>query len=139
MSGTASAGFLMKVLAGRASWHPGLIKGAINRDAFATNVRKLLVPELQPRTGVIVGNLSTHRNTEADKAMREAGCRFRFLPAPSPDLNPIEQTSGKLKARLRRVKVRSFSQRFSAIGEICEMFSPQECWNDLDAAGPVST
>jgi len=83
-------------------------------------------------------NLSTHHNTEARKAMREAGCWFLFLPPYSPDLNPIEQAFSKLKAHLRRIGARSFSQLFTAIGEICEMFSPQECWNYLHAAGYVS-
>lgn len=71
--------------------------------------------------------------------MREAGCWFLFLPPYSPDLNPIEQAFSKLKAHLRRIGARSFTQLFTAIGEICEMFSPQECWNYLRAAGYVST
>ena len=85
-----------------------------------------------------MGGLPTHHNTEARKAMREAGCWFLFLPPYSPDLNPIEQAFSKLKAHLRRIGARSFSQLFTAIGEICEMFSPQECWNYLHAAGYVS-
>ncbi len=118
---------------------PWVIKGAMDGDAFAAYVRKVLVPELQSGTCVILDNLSTHHNTEADKAMREAGCWFLFLPPYSPDLNPIEQAFSKLKAHLRRIGARSFSQLFNAIGEICEMFSPQECWNYLHAAGYVST
>jgi transposase len=71
--------------------------------------------------------------------MREAGCWFLFLPHYSPALNPIEQAFSKLKAHLRRIGARSFSQLFNAIGEICEMFSREECWNYLLAAGYVST
>ena len=52
--------------------------------------------------------------------MREAGCWFLFLPPYSPDLNPIEQAFSKLKAHLRRIGARSFSQLFTAIDEICE-------------------
>ena len=118
---------------------PWVIKGAIDEDAFAAYVQKVQVPELQPGTCVNLDNLSTHHNTEADKAMRKAGCWFLFLPPYSPDLNPIEQAFSKLKAHLRRIGARSFSQLFTAIGEICEMFSPQECWNYLHAAGYVST
>jgi transposase len=118
---------------------PWVIKGAMDGEAFAAYVQKVLVPELLPGTCVILDNLSTHHNTEARKAMREAGCWFLFLPPYSPDLNPIEQAFSKLKAHLRRIGARSFSQLFTAIGEICEMFSPQECWNYLHAAGYVST
>ncbi|MBS3980988.1 MAG: transposase [Rhodobacteraceae bacterium] len=71
--------------------------------------------------------------------MRETGRWFLFLPPYSPDLNPIEQAFSKLKAHLRLIGARSFSQRFTAIGEIFEMFSPQECWNYLHATGYAST
>ena len=71
--------------------------------------------------------------------MPETGRWFLFLPPYSPDLNPIEQAFSKLKAHLRRIGARSFTQLFNAIGEICDMFSPQECWNYLLAAGYVST
>jgi transposase len=117
---------------------PWVIKGAMDGEAFAAYVQKVLVPELQPGTCVILDNLSTHHNTEAGKAIRDAGCWFLFLPPYSPDLNPIEQAFSKLKAHLRRIGARSFSQLFTAIGEICEMFSQQECWNFLRAAGYVS-
>jgi transposase len=117
---------------------PWVIKGAMDGEAFAAYVQKVLVPELQPGTCVILDNLSTHHNTEAGKAIRDAGCWFLFLPPYSPDLNPIEQAFSKLKAHLRRIGARSFSQLFTTIGEICEMFSQQECWNFLRAAGYVS-
>lgn len=117
---------------------PWVINGAMDGDAFATYVQKVLVPELQPGTCVILDNLSTHHNTEARKAMREAGCWFLFLPPYSPDLNPIKQAFSKLKAHLRRIGARSFTQLFKAIGQICEMFSQKECWNYFHAAGYVS-
>lgn len=117
---------------------PWVIKGAMDGDAFAAYVNKVLAPELQPGTCVILDKLANDHNTEARKAIREAGCWFLFLPPYSPDLNPIEPAFSKLKAHLRRIGDRSFTQLFKAIGEICEMFSPQECWNYLHAAGYVS-
>ena len=39
---------------------PWVIKGAMDGDAFAAYVRKVIVPDLQPGTCVILGNLSTH-------------------------------------------------------------------------------
>jgi transposase len=48
-------------------------------------------------------NLATHKNAEAEKAMRKAGCWFLFLPPYGPDLNPIEMAFSKLKAHLRRI------------------------------------
>ena len=118
---------------------PSVTKGAIDGAAFAACVEKVLVPELSPGTVVILDNLATHKNADAAKAMRDAGCRFLFLPPYSPDLNPIELAFSKLKAHLRRIGARSFTDMFSAIAEICELYSPEECWNYFKAAGYVSS
>ena len=59
---------------------PWVIKGAMDGGAFAACVAQGLVPELEPGTVVIPDNLATHRNATAAKAMRDAGCRFLFLP-----------------------------------------------------------
>ena len=70
--------------------------------------------------------------------MRDAGCWFLFLPY-SPDLNPIEMAFSKLKAHLRRIGARTFTDLFHALTEICDLFSPEECWNYFKAAGYVSS
>ena len=61
-----------------------------------------------------------------------------FLPPYSPDLNPIEMAFSKLKAHLRRIGARTFTERFNAIAEICDLYTQQECWNYFKAAGYVS-
>ncbi|WP_372570727.1 transposase [Ruegeria jejuensis] len=104
-------------------------------EAFAAYVEKVLVPKLEPGTVVI---LDTHKNAAAAKAMRDAGCWFLFLPPYSPDLNPIEMAFSKLKAHLRRIGARTFTDMFDALTEICDLLSPQECWNYLKAEGHVS-
>ena len=106
--------------------------------AFETYIRTQLAPALDPRTVVILDNLATHRNVAAARALKDRGCWFLFLPPYSPDLNPIEMAFSKLKAHLRKIGARTFDQLFEAIGDICDMFSPQECWNYLQAAGYAS-
>jgi transposase len=118
---------------------PWVIKGAMNGAAFETYIRTQLAPVLQPRTVVILDNLATHKNVAAANALKERGCWFLFLPPYSPDLNPIEMAFSKLKAHLRRIGARTFEHLFQPIGDICDMFTPEECWNYLKAAGYVST
>ena len=118
---------------------PWVIKGAMDGEAFAAYVEQVLVPELVPGTVVILDNLATHKNAAASKAMRDAGCWFLFLPPYSPDLNPIEMAFSKLKAHLRRIGARSFTDMFNALTEICNLFSPEECWNYFQAAGYASS
>ncbi len=88
---------------------PWVIKGAMDGPAFAAYVREVLAPELKPGTVVVLDNLATHKNVEAADALRQAGCWFLYLPPYSPDLNPIEQAFSKLKAHLRKVGARTFS------------------------------
>lgn len=106
---------------------PWVIKGAMDGAAFAAYIGDVLVPEIKPGTIVICDNLATHKNAQAAAALRAHKCWFLYLPPYSPDLNPIEQAFSKLKAHLRRIRARTFTELFSAIGEISELFTPHEC------------
>lgn len=61
---------------------PWASKGAMNGAAFVAYIRNVLIPEIAPGTIVILDNLSTHKNADAVRAMRDAGCCFLFLPPP---------------------------------------------------------
>jgi len=74
-----------------------------------------------------------HRHSKT----RAAG--ILYLPPYSPDLNPIEMVFSKLKELLRGAGARTFDQLLKALGDICDLFEPQECWNYLKHAGYVST
>ena len=118
---------------------PWVIEGAMNGPAFDTYVETQLAPAIEPGTVVILDNLSTHRSPRAAEALRARRCWFLFLPPYTPDLNPIEQAFAKLKAHLRRIGARSFEDLLHAIGDICDLFTPSECWNFFKHAGYVST
>ena len=108
---------------------PWIISGAKDGQAFEAYVRNVLAQELQPRTVVICDNLATHYKHAAIAVLRDIGCWFLYLPPYSPDLNPIEIAFSKLKAYLRRIAASTFDQIFDALNEICELFTPNECWN----------
>lgn len=66
---------------------------------------------------------------------QSARCLFLFLPAYSPDLNPIEMAFSKLKAHLRAAGAHSYETLWRSVGDICSLFLPRECWNFLKHAG----
>jgi transposase len=109
--------------------------GAAHR--LLKSLSRTLKPEnhRRPGTAVVLDNLATHRNKEAEALLRAHGCWFLFLPPYSPDLNPIEMAFSKLKAHLRRIGARSFTGLFEALSEICDLYTPQECWNYFCEAG----
>ncbi|HQU68074.1 MAG TPA: transposase [Albidovulum sp.] len=60
------------------------------------------------------------------------------MPAYSPDLNPIELAFSKLKAHLRRIRAKTFDAVIAALGNVCDLFTQDECLNYLAHAGYVS-
>jgi transposase len=117
---------------------PWLIDAPMNRAIFETWVETQLAPTLEPGDVVILDNLSSHKSEKAKAILKEHGAWFLFLPPYSPDLNPIEMVFSKLKAHLRATKARNIDALWRAIGNICDLYTPQECWNYLKQAGYAS-
>jgi len=69
------------------------------------------------------------------KAIEAACARLLYLPAYSPDFNPIEQAFAKLKALLRTAAARTVPDLWAAIQEAFKTFRPYECRNYVAAAG----
>jgi len=118
---------------------PWIIDGALDRTAFDTYVETQLAPTLKAGDIVILDNLKIHQSVAAADCLRRRGAWFLFLPPYSPDLNPIEQAFAKLKAHLRGRGPRTYQALWQAVGNICDLFQPRECWNFFKAAGYVST
>jgi transposase len=117
---------------------PWVLDGPMNRAAFEAYVETQLAPILNKGDVVILDNLSSHKSSKAAGALRQRGAWFLFLPPYSPDLNPIEMAFSKLKAHLRRIGARTLDALWKAVGEICDLFDPNECWNFFKAAGYAS-
>jgi transposase len=114
---------------------PWLIEGAMDRIAFDLYIETQLAPTLHPGDVVILDNLKVHASGKAAAMLKARGAWFLFLPAYSPDLNPIEMAFAKLKAHLRAAGARTWDALWRAVGDICSLFEPGECWNFLKHAG----
>jgi transposase len=113
---------------------PFVIDAPMNRRLFETYVETQLVPTLEKGDIVIMDNLPAHKSPIAEKAILDRGAQVLFLPPYSPDLNPIEMAFSKLKAHLRARAVRTIDELWKAIGQICDLFQPEECKNYFTAA-----
>ena len=117
---------------------PWVIDGPINGESFRTYVEQVLVPELREGDIVVMDNLGSHKAPAIRQAIRTAGARLFFLPAYSPDLNPIEQVIAKLKHLLRKAAERTQEATWRRIGTLLSAFSPHECANYLLNSGYTS-
>jgi transposase len=81
--------------------------------SFLTYIEQVLAPTLRKGDIVFMDNLRTHKIAGAREAV---GARVRYLPAYSPDLNPIEQAFSRLKAALRKGATRTVDALHKLIG-----------------------
>jgi transposase len=113
---------------------PCVIDGPINGVNFRAYVEQGLVPILKPGDIVVMDNLGSHKG----RAVRAAKAKLVFLPAYSPDLNPIEQAFAKMKTLLRKADARTIDETWRTIGALLDCFTPTECANYFKNAGYAS-
>jgi transposase len=81
---------------------PLVIDGAMNGPRFLAYVEQCLAPTLHRGDIVIMDNLKAHKVAGVMEAIEAVGATGFYLPAYSPDLNPIELVFSKIKALLRK-------------------------------------
>ena len=106
---------------------PCVLDGPINGQSFVAWVEQRLASELRPGDIVVMDNLGSHKVQGVRQAIEAAGAELRYLPAYSPDMNPIEQVFAKLKGLLRRTAARTMESLWQAIDALLDNFSAAEC------------
>jgi transposase len=92
------------------------LEGPTDTESFRAYVQAVLVPTLRPGDIVVMDNLSPHKSDPTLQLIAQAGAQVRFLPAYSPDLNPIELMWSKVKTLLRGAEARTRAELIEAIG-----------------------
>lgn len=118
---------------------PCVFDGPINGETFLAWARHSLIPTLKPNDIVVLDNLGSHKGKAVRQEVRKAGARLLFLPAYSPDLNPIEQVFSKLKHLMRKASERNVEATWRRVGKVLEAFKPEECQRYLANSGYAST
>ena len=114
---------------------PYTIDGAMDGPSFLAYVEQVLAPTLHKGDIVFMDNLRAHKIVGVREAIEAIGAELEYLPAYSPDLNPIEQAFSKLKAALRKGAARKVNALLKLIGKLVKSFAPEECANYFRHAG----
>ena len=114
---------------------PMVVDGAINGELFLAYVEQILLPTLKPGDIVVMDNLSSHNVSGVVEAVASVGAMVLYLPPYSPDFNPIENVFSKLKTLVRKAKLRKVDDLWRKLGELCDVFSSEECLNYFRNAG----
>ena len=114
---------------------PLVIDGAMDGLSFLAYVEQILAPTLRKGDIVFMDNLRTHKIDGVRQAFEAVGAKVRYLPAYSPDFNPIEMAFSKLKTALRKGAARTVTTLMKLIGKLIKTFAPEQCANYFRHAG----
>jgi transposase len=102
------------------------IEGATDTEVFRAYIRNVLGPTLRAGDIVVMDNLLPHKNALTLALIEQAGATALFLPAYSPDLNPIEKMWSKVKQSLRSAEARTRQTLVKAIASALRSVTPQD-------------
>lgn len=118
---------------------PMVLDGAMDGAAFAAYVEQVLAKETRRGDLVVLDNLRAHKTAGVQAAFARCRLRYLYLPAYSPDLNPIENAFSKLKRLVRTAAERTVEGLWAAIGRLIDRFTPTECRNYFRHCGYAAT
>jgi transposase len=104
------------------------VEAATGAAVFHAYLDEVLLPELRrtkPDAVLVMDNLPAHKAPKVRALLDRSGFAYRYLPAYSPDLNPIEPAWAKVKAELRRVAARTVDALHEALGPALGAITPQ--------------
>ena len=111
------------------------IEGATDTDVFELYAREILCPQLKEGDLVVMDNLSPHKNERVIALIEQAGAKVLFLPAYSPDLNPIEKMWSKVKQSLRSAEARTPQELTQAVAFALEGVTAKDAMHWFASCG----
>ena len=92
-----------------------IYQGETTAECFAEYLKDTLLPTLSEDDIIVMDNMRSHHAKAVKEVLNASGIKYLYLPPYSPDLNPIEKMWSKIKAYLRKVKVRTAPELPDAI------------------------
>lgn len=112
-----------------------MVEGYVNGDEFLAFLREDLGPSLRKGDIVIMDGPSIHKVAGVEEALAENGATVLYLPAYSPELNPIEMTWAWLKKRIRDIPPRKLNLLRQRIGVLWKTVTARLCAGWLRHSG----
>ncbi len=90
-------------------------------------MKNVLAPTLREDDIVVMDNMRTHHSKAVKKVIEELKLNVIYLPPYSPDFNPIEKMWSKIKAVLRKLKIRALSELKHGVLIAFSQVTPNDC------------
>ena len=114
---------------------PYAFVGSMNKQRFLDYLRRHLLPALGRGDILVMDNLASHKGQDVEQLLASVGAKVLYLPAYSPDLNPVEPSFSKLKTILRKQKIRDVEKLKRFLKRSPKFFTPTECRNYFKYCG----
>lgn len=111
------------------------VEGSTTARVFETYVEKVLAPSLHTGEIVVMDNLGAHRPKRIRELIEGQGCELLYLPAYSPDYNPIEEAFAKIKNLLRGAAARTKDTLVEAMGAALSAVTAEDARGFFEHAG----
>jgi transposase len=111
---------------------PFVLEGAMDGETFRAYVEQILAPTLKRGDIVFMDNVPVHKVAGVREAIEGRGAILVYLPAYSPDFNPIEQWFAKLKAVLRKLAAYTLKGAAYSIESLCKTIAA--CLDEISRA-----
>ena len=116
-----------------------MFQGAVDRAMFDAYIEQILGPSLRPGDIVVMDNLGSHKSQAAQKFVESCSGSYLFLPAYSPDFNPIEKMWSKVKQILRSLQARTHEELFDAVTKALNMVTADDAQGWFQSCGYVKS
>lgn len=101
--------------------------GGTTKKKFTDYLEYTLFPTLKENDIVIMDNMRTHRSKAVKELAERLNIHILYLPAYSPDLNPIEKMWSKIKSILRKLKARTADELKTGVDIAFKEISDLDC------------
>jgi len=108
------------------------IQAATDGDTFAAYLEQGVLPVLRehkPDAVLVMDNLRPHKTPQVQAVLDQSDFPYRYLPAYSPNLSPIEPAWAKMKSYLRRVAARTVEALEQALAPALGSITAQDAAN----------
>ncbi|MEW6638699.1 MAG: IS630 family transposase [Actinomycetota bacterium] len=111
------------------------VEGATTARVFETYVERVLAPSLREGQVVVMDNLGAHRPKRTRESIEQQGSELLYLPAYSPDYDPIEEAFAKIKSLLRKASARTKEALVEAIATALCAITAEDARGFFEHAG----
>lgn len=108
----------------------------VNKVAFISYLKTLL-PNLKAGSVLVLDNWRVHMGPDVRELVEKYHCSLLYLPAYSPDFNPIELLFSKIKAFVRKCRPSTLDKLIQAFKDAVLSVTSDDAKNTFEHCGYV--